>query len=118
MELLDKFYAYQAEPCKACLLAIRDIIMQEDPEVITLLKYGIPFFTYRGKPFAYLWFRKDLNQPYLGLLYSNVRGDHESLQADRPRVNIMCFDPNTELPVEILQTTIRQIINFRKETVL
>jgi hypothetical protein len=41
---LDHFYASQPEPDKSCLLAIRKIILSQDPEIATAWKYGMPFF--------------------------------------------------------------------------
>ena len=54
MKALDDFYLQQNEPVKSCLLALREIILSQDADITNALKYGMPFFCYKGKMFCYL----------------------------------------------------------------
>ncbi len=61
---LDNFYLQQSEPTQGCLLALREIILKQDKNITAELKYGMPFFCYKGKMFCYLWVHKKYKQPY------------------------------------------------------
>ncbi len=49
MRAIDQFYLAQAEPIKSCLVALREIILQQDNDVTETWKYGMPFFCFKGK---------------------------------------------------------------------
>jgi len=66
---LDNFYIEQDEPIKGCLLTLREIILKQDKDVSNVLKYGMPFFCYKGKMFCYLWIHKKIQTT----LYWNCR---------------------------------------------
>ena len=51
---LANFYLQKDEPLKGTLLALREIILQQDKDVTHVLKYGMTFFCYKGKMFCYL----------------------------------------------------------------
>src|SRR5690606_25414993 len=104
---LQTFYLSQSEPNKSCLLALRDIIMAQDPKVSETRKYGMPCFCYGKKAFCYLWTDKKTREPYL-LLVEGKYLDHPALEAgSRSRMKILKIDPDKDLPmktiVDILQ---------------
>lgn len=68
MKETDDFYARQTEPIKSVMLAMKEIILRQDKDVVHALKYGMPFFCYKGKMFCYLWVHKKHGQPYLGIV--------------------------------------------------
>ncbi|CAD0008194.1 DUF1801 domain-containing protein [Flavobacterium chungangense] len=72
MKQLDDFYLNQQEPLKGTLLALKEIILRQDHDITNVLKYGMPFFCYKGKMFCYLWIHKKLKQSYIVL----VEGKH------------------------------------------
>ncbi|MGF7077514.1 DUF1801 domain-containing protein [Mucilaginibacter sp. 3215] len=45
---IDTFYLTKDEPNHSCLLALRDIIMAQDPGITAEWKYNMPFFCYKG----------------------------------------------------------------------
>ncbi|HOY17877.1 MAG TPA: DUF1801 domain-containing protein [Haliscomenobacter sp.] len=112
MEKMDHFYLDQEEPIKSCLLALREIILRQNPEISATWKYGMPFFCFRGKMFCYLWIHKKLGQPYLGI----VEGKHFEqpflLQEKRSRMKIMLFDPNEDLPLETIESILQQALKL------
>jgi hypothetical protein len=111
MMALENFYLRQEEPIKGTLLALREIILQQDSGITNEWKYGMPFFCYNCKMFCYLWIHKKYKQPYLGIVEGKRFDDVFLLQGARSRMKIMLIDPNEDLPLEtivdILQKAIR-----------
>jgi Domain of unknown function (DU1801) len=114
----DNFFGQQAEPVKSCLLALRQIILQQDEHITAAWKYGMPFFCYKGKMFCYLWVHKKLLQPYIGM----VEGKHllhaELVPENRSRMKIMLFDPAKDLPVRKIKRILKEAINLYKTGVV
>lgn len=112
MEKMDHFYLDREEPIKGCLLALREIILRQNPEISATWKYGMPFFCFRSKMFCYLWVHKKIGQPYLGI----VEGKHFEqpflLQEKRSRMKIMLFDPNEDLPLETIELILQQALQL------
>ncbi|MBC7912659.1 MAG: DUF1801 domain-containing protein [Pyrinomonadaceae bacterium] len=114
MKELDNFYHLQEEPIKSCFLALRKIILDEDPDITHVLKYGMPFFCYKGKMFCYLWIHKKYKQPYLGLV-EGKRLDHRDLIVEkRSRMKIMLLDPEKDLPLKTIRSILATSISFYK----
>ena len=114
MNEVDNFYLKQEEPVKGCLLALRDIILLQDTAITNTLKYGMPFFCYKGKMFCYLWLHRKYKQPYIGIV-EGKRFDHPALLIEkRSRMKIMLFDPNEDLPVKTIENILQQAINLYK----
>ncbi|WP_018344448.1 DUF1801 domain-containing protein [Cytophaga aurantiaca] len=112
MKELDNFYLQQEEPVQSCLLALRNVILAQNNNITTTLKYGMPFFCYKGKMFAYLWIHKKYKQPYIGM----VEGKHllyeELIQEKRSRMKIMLFDAEKNLPIKKLEKILQDAINL------
>ena len=99
-EKLEHFYFDREEPHKSCVLAIRDLVLSYDPEIIEGVKYGLPFFLYKGKNFAYIWFDKKTKDPYLGITKGS-KIDHPILFAgDRNTIKIIPIPVNKDIPVK------------------
>lgn len=114
MKELDKYYFRHAEPIRGCLLALRDIVMQQDNAIVHELKYGMPFFCYKGKMFCYLWVHKKYKQPYLGIVEGKRFDEIFLMQEKRSRMKIMLFDPNADLPLQKIEGIIQKAISFYK----
>lgn len=84
MNALENFYLQQPPDTGECLIALRSIILSQDPAIINVLKYGMPFFCYKEKMFCYLWVHKKYHQPYLGI----VEGRHIDLINIKPEISI------------------------------
>ena len=109
---LDNFYLRQDEPIKSCLLALREIILSRGDEVTNVLKYGMPFFCYKGKMFCYLWVHKKLQQPYLGIV-EGKRIHHPQLMIEkRSRMKIILFDPQKDLPIRTINIILKQTLDL------
>lgn len=112
MKELDSFYLQQDEPTKGTLLALRQIILQQDKDVTNTLKYGMPFFCYKGKMFCYLWFHKKHQQPYIGIVEGNRFDEQFLIQEKRSRMKIMLLDPNEDLPIDRINNLLQRILNL------
>jgi hypothetical protein len=104
---IDQFYLTKDEPNRGCLLALRDIILAQDPDITAEWKYNMPFFCYKGKMFCYLWIHKKTQLPFLGMVEGKHLHHPELMYEDRSRIKIMIIDPEADLPVD----TIRFILN-------
>ena len=111
---VDDFYLRQDEPVKGCLLALRDMILSQDKNISHVLKYGMPFFCYKGKMFCYLWINKKYGKPYLGM-EEGKRLEHPDLITEkRSRMKIMLFDPAKDLPVKTITAILQTALDFYK----
>jgi hypothetical protein len=111
---LDNFYLQQTEPIKGTLLALREIILKQDEHITSTLKYGMPFFSYKGKMFCYLWLHKKQQQPYIGIVEGNRFDEPYLIQGDRSRMKIMLIDPNKDLPLKRINNILQKSINLYK----
>ena len=114
MRELDNFYLHQDEPTKGTLLALREIILEQDKDVTNAWKYGMPFFCYKGKMFCYLWFHKKYKQPYIGIVEGNRFDEPFLIQEVRSRMKIMLLDPNEDLPLQTIENILQKAINLYK----
>lgn len=115
---IDNFYLRQEEPAKSCLLALREIILQQDDNITAAWKYGMPFFCYKRKMFCYLWINKKNGQPYLGMVEGKHLQHPELLIEKRSRMKIMLFDPAKNLPVKKINAILQQAVNLYKTGVI
>ena len=112
MHELDKFYLSKPEPVKACLLALRSIILQQDEFVSETVKYGMPCFCYQKKMFCYLWTDKKTSEPYL-LFVEGKHLKHSKLEAgSRARMKVFNVNPNKDLPLKTIQSLLKQALDL------
>lgn len=112
-ELVD-FYSQKEEPIKGCLLALREIILNQDDDITAGWKYGMPFFSYKGKMFCYIWVHSKHQQPYLGIVEGKKINHPDLLAEKRSRMKIFLFDPNKDLPVKTIETILLQALQLYK----
>ncbi|MCP2029768.1 hypothetical protein L1276_004962 [Flavobacterium sp. HSC-32F16] len=118
MKQLDDFYLNQEEPIKGTFLALKDIILKQDKDITHVLKYGMPFFCYKGKMFCYLWIHKKLKQPYIGVVEGKYFEESFLIQEKRSRMKIMMFDVDKDLPLEQIEFVIQKAVNLYKSGII
>jgi hypothetical protein len=118
LKSLDNFYASLEEPCKSCLLALSNIILQQDKKITTALKYGMPHFMYKGKMFCYLWVDKKLKQPYLGIVEGSLVHHPLLLQGKRARMKTIQFNANKDLPLKTIKLILKQTLDLYKNGIV
>ncbi len=118
LKSLDNFYANQNEPCKSCLLALCKIILQQDKNITSALKYGMPFFMYKGKIFCYLWIDKKANEPYLGIVEGSLVHHPLLVQGKRARMKIIQFNASKDLHIKTINGILTQALNLYRNGII
>lgn len=102
----ESYYFSKDEPNRSCLLALRSIILNQDPKITETIKYGMPCFCFEKKILCYLWTDKKTDEPYI-LMAKGNRIEHPKLETGpRSRMKIFRVDPAKDLPLK----TIRDIL--------
>lgn len=112
---IDKYYLNKNEPNRGCLLALRNIILEQDANVTETQKYGMPCFCYKKKMFCYLWTDKKTDEPYL-LLVEGKHLHHPGLeQGTRSRMKIFRVNPNTDIPADTVKLLLNKALNLYRD---
>ncbi|MBP9690319.1 MAG: DUF1801 domain-containing protein [Bacteroidia bacterium] len=113
-EYIHNFYLGKVEPNKSCLLALRSIIINQDPNITETQKYGMPCFCYKGKMFCYLWTDKKTHEPYI-LMVEGKLLNHPQLEiGKRTRMKILRVNPNIDLPLNTIENILQSALNLYK----
>jgi hypothetical protein len=114
----DPYYLTQTEPARSCLLALRSMILQQDPQVTETQKYGMPCFCFRKKMFCFLWTDKHTEAPYI-LFVEGKHLNHPQLEAGRrTRMKQFSVDPNQDLPVPAINQLLQDALDlYRNGTI-
>lgn len=118
MKELDDFYSSIEEPQKEILLALRNIILKQNENITHVLKYGMPFFCYKGKMFCYLWIHKKLKKPYIGIVEGKHFDESFLIQESRSRMKIMMLNAEEDLPLEEIELVIQKALNLYKSGII
>jgi hypothetical protein len=118
MKQLDDFYLKQEEPVKGIFLSLKEIILNQDKDITNVLKYGMPFFCYKGKMFCYLWIHKKYKKPYIGVVEGKHFDETFLLQEARSRMKIMLFDASEDLPLEQIEMVVHKALNLYKSGII
>ncbi|MCW5909914.1 MAG: DUF1801 domain-containing protein [Cyclobacteriaceae bacterium] len=115
---LDNFYLTKPEPVKSCLLALRDIILDQDESITETVKYGMPCFCYAKKMFCYLWTDKKTGKPYM-LFVEGKRLTHPRLEAGaRARMKIFRVDPEKDLPIKTIRSILQKALDLYRKGIV
>ncbi|MES2558166.1 MAG: DUF1801 domain-containing protein [Bacteroidota bacterium] len=115
---LNNFYLNKDEPNRGCLLALRSLILSQDPTITETIKYGMPCFCYHQKMFCYLWTDKKTTEPYL-LMVEGKHLDHPGLEeGTRSRMKILRINPHKDLPVMTIEGILQQAMDLYRTGVI
>ena len=112
IEELQNYYLKKEEPNKSCLLALRSIILAQDPDISETRKYGMPCFCFKKKMFCYLWTDKKTDEPYILLVEGKYLDDPELEQGKRARMKILRVNPTIDLPIETIESILQKALNL------
>ncbi len=116
--VLHNYYLNKDEPNKSCLLALRNIILEQDTNVNETQKWGMPCFCYKKKMFCYLWTDKKTDEPYI-LMVEGKYIDHPKLEAgDRSRMKIFRVNPKKDLPIKTIENILQKALNLYKTGII
>ncbi|WP_067149752.1 DUF1801 domain-containing protein [Pseudotamlana agarivorans] len=114
----QNFFLNQNEPNKACLIAMRDIVLNFDKDITETTKYGMPCYCYRGKMFCYIWTDKKTSEPYY-LVVEGKRIDHPELETgSRSRMKILRINPNKDLPINTIKDIMTIALDLYKNGII
>ncbi|NMH86163.1 DUF1801 domain-containing protein [Flavivirga sp. Y03] len=112
MKETDTYYLNIKEPNKSTLLALRNIIFDQNKEVIEFLKFKTPCFEYRSKVFCYLWIDKETNKPCL-LMQEGKYLNHPDLEKTKHKhIEIFRINPNEDLPIKKIVSILNAGLEF------
>lgn len=100
MKPIDSFYLDKEEPIKSCLLSLKSIILDYNPEFESRWYYRLPCFMYQNQIFCYLWIDKKTQFPYIAI-GKGIKIEHPDLiQGNRTFTKLLMIDPNKDIPLE------------------
>lgn len=115
---LHTYYLSQEEPNQSCLLALRKLILDQDPNVTETRKWGMPCFCYKQKMFCYLWTDKKTGEPYL-LLVEGKHLDHPRLEeGNRSRMKIFRINPVQDLPIQAIELILQKALDLYRNGII
>jgi hypothetical protein len=111
---LNNYYLQKEEPIKSCLSFLRHHILDFDADITEALKYGMPFFCYKGKMICYLWVHKKHGQPYLGIVEGASMSHPDLIIEKRVRMKIFLMDANKDVPVKKVNAILKEMMALYK----
>lgn len=114
----DDYFLGQPEPTQSCLLTLRKLILASDKDVTTAWKYGMPFFSYQGKMFCYLWVHRKHNLPYIGFVEGTRLSDPDLLEEKRARMKILLVDPKKDIPIRKVGRILKEALSLYKSGIV
>ncbi|MCD8166818.1 MAG: DUF1801 domain-containing protein [Bacteroides sp.] len=114
----DEYYLYKEEPQKSCLMALRELILAQDPEITETLKWDIPCFCYGKRIFCYLSVELRTGDPYLLMVEGRYLA-HPGLEAGgRKKMKIFRVKAGEDIPIESVEEMLREALGLYKNELL
>lgn len=111
----EKWYLSKEEPILGCLLAMRQVILEQDELVWETVKYGAPCFMYKKRMFTYLMVEKKTNSPYILVVEGN-RIEHPNLdQGDRKRMKVFRVNAEEDLPIDDIRLVLKMALDLYRD---
>lgn len=112
---LDNFYAKQTAENQEVFLAIRNFLKNYHPEIKETMKYGLPYFEYKGKMLCYFWKDKNSREPYVGFAKGKFLNHPMLMQGDRKLVKVFHLNPDKDLPIDSFTEVLEMAIDFYEQ---
>lgn len=109
---LQNYYLNKKEPNKSCLLALRNIILDQDKDITETQKYGMPCFCYKKKMFCYLWTDKKTEEPYILMVEGKYLDYPELEKGTRSRMKIFRVNPIQDLPIKTIENILQSALDL------
>ena len=118
VEQLHNYYLNKEEPNKSCLLALRDIILNQDTNITETWKWGMFCFCYKKKMFCYLWTDKRTDEPYILMVEGKYLDNPELEAGDRSRMKIFRVNPNKDLPIKKIERILQKALDLYRTGII
>jgi len=112
VEQLHNYYLNKEEPNRACLLALRDIILTQDANITEVQKWGMPCFCYKNKMFCCLWTDKKTEEPYILMVEGKYLDHLELEEGNRSRMKVFRVSPNEDLPIRTIEVILQKALDL------
>ena len=112
---LERYYNKQNDETKACLLALKSIILSIDSHIVHLRKFQIPFFAYKNLSISFLWVNK--KKILLGFIVDKKAMPQEKMKRQKDGVSTLEINPLEDIPIELIKNKLSDLIE-RYEKVL
>ena len=112
---IENYYLKKEEPNKSCLLALRSLILKQDPNISETQKWGMPCFCFKKKMFSYLWTDKKTNEPYILFVEGKYLNHPELEEGNRSRMKIYRVNANQDLPITTIELLLNSALNLYKD---
>lgn len=117
-ERLSNYYLNKPAPIRSCLLALRNIILEQDADITETQKWGMPCFCYKKKMFCYLWTDKRTDEPYILMVEGNHLDHPDLVQGNRSRMKILTINPNNDLPIISIENILQTALDFYRKDII
>lgn len=111
---IDEFYDRQLEPERSCFLVLRELIMDFHLDMEHVMKYRMPCFTLKSKPFCYLWKDKKTSWPYILVVKGNLMDHSQLQQGERSKMKRFLIDPKKDLDLKTIMEILKEASTFYK----
>jgi hypothetical protein len=105
---LESYYDKQNDETKACLLALKSIIMSVDPQIVHFRKYQIPFFRYKNFGISFLWINK--KKIILSFVVDKKAMPQEKMKRQKDGVSTLEINPLEDIPIDQIKHSIKELI--------
>jgi hypothetical protein len=110
---IDTWFLSHETTVAACLQQVRQWLLTHPAGITETWNYSMPFYRINNERLVYLWFHKQLRQPYIGFVDGNQL-DHPDLLAEkRSRMKILLLNPAADLPMETIAHLLQQAAALR-----
>lgn len=118
MKEIDQFYHKTEEPNKSCFIALRKLILEQDPLLTETIKYGMPCFCYKKKICCYLWKDKKTHWPYILFVEGKLLNEKELEKGNRSKMKTFSVNPSEDLPLETIERLLQCALDlYRSGTI-
>ena len=115
---LDQYYFLQEEPNRSCLLALRSLILEQDPGVTETMKWGMPCFSFKKKMFCFLWTDKKTNEPYILMVEGKHLNNPLLEKGTRSRMKILRIKAHEDIPIHIINPLLDEALNLYRNGII
>ncbi|MDX1349566.1 MAG: DUF1801 domain-containing protein [Putridiphycobacter sp.] len=107
---LESFFRLKPEPQQSCLYFLRSTINSFHPSIRETYKWKLPFYTFEGKMFCYLWIDKKNDYPYV-CFTKGADIDHPALiQGERKKMKAFYINPYEDIDLVTLTDLLNKAI--------
>lgn len=115
---LYNFYLCKEEPNQSCLLALKQIVLNQDENIIESLKWGLPCFSFKSRMFCFLSLDKKTEEPYILFVEGNALAHPELEKGNRKRMKILRINPTMDIPIELLEGILKEALDLYRNGII